>query len=147
MKPSLPLFHGLAATTALGLVFTASTASAATILTFEGQANNSTIANTFGDFAAANSAGVVTAVVVTVCVVFQLALVKVSVVGANVHWSGVAGSAPMVTVAFVAGCAVKTTVNAPVAPPSVAVAVVVVTVKAPTSLSVIVNVGDVPVAV
>ena len=81
------------------------------------------------------------AVVVTLCAVFQFKVVKVSVAGANEHCVLV----PMVTVTSVAGWAVSTTVNAPVPPPSVAVASVVTTVIAPTSLSVIVNVGAVPV--
>ena len=57
-----------------------------------------------------------TAVVVTVWATFQLALVNVSGDGAKVHWSGVAGSAAIVTVTLLPGWAVSTTVNAPVAP-------------------------------
>ena len=65
------------------------------------------------------------AVTTTVCGVFQLALVKVSVEGAKVH----CGLAPMVIVAVALGTAFKTTVNAPVAPPSVAPGVVTAVVK------------------
>ena len=58
------------------------------------------------------------AVAVTVWATFQLALVNVKVLGENVH----CGLVPMVIVAVPVGTALSTTVNAPVPPPSVAVA-------------------------
>jgi hypothetical protein len=60
------------------------------------------------------------AVTVTVCATFQLALVKFNVLGENVH----CGLVPMVMVAGPVGTALNTTVNAPFAPPSTAVPVV-----------------------
>ena len=72
-----------------------------------------------------------TAVTVTVCATFQLALVKVSVpVEIVVCASGVS---PMLTSAL--GCEVNTTVKLPVAPPSVAAMVVGLRLMSPRLVS------------
>lgn len=67
---------------------------------------------------------------------FQFAAVKVSGEGKNVHCAPVA----IVTETLAVGCDVKTTVNAPFEPPSVAVVMVGVTVIDATSLSATVKV-------
>ena len=69
-----------------------------------------------------------TAVTVTDCGVLQLAVVNVRLAAENVHWSGLAGSAAMVTVTLAVGAEFSTIVKAPVPPPSVAELSVVLTV-------------------
>ncbi len=86
---------------------------------------------------APSTVGSSTAVTVTVCGVFQVAFVNVSVVGATVTW--VASSLETAKTTSETGLAVSTTVNVPGAAPSATVSVAGVTANPATSLSVVVT--------